>query len=72
MNTDQKKREAVRQSFRDRGETISSWAENHQFPRTEVYAVLAGRVLGTRGIGHNIAVALGLKPEPKELNDEEN
>jgi len=52
----------VRQSFVDRGISISDWAEARGFRRESVYAVLSGRVTGRRGTSHAIAVALGLKP----------
>jgi gp16 family phage-associated protein len=54
----------VRKGFRERGQTIRDWARQHAFEPALVYALLAGRVAGTRGRSHEIAVALGLKPDP--------
>lgn len=54
-------REMVRASFEARGQTVSSWAEEHGFRPGDVYALLSGRTSGKRGNTHAIAVALGLK-----------
>lgn len=40
---------------------MTDWARDHGYPRQAVYAVLSGRSRCTRGIGHQIAVALGMK-----------
>lgn len=47
--------------FQRRGETVSDWAKRHGFNRRTVYAVLAGQMKATRGIGHKIAVMLEMK-----------
>ncbi|NUZ06718.1 DNA-binding protein [Piscinibacter koreensis] len=53
--------------FEERGLPISSWADERGFSRALVYAVLAGRKKGKRGVSHEIAVALGIKPAPRGL-----
>ena len=64
-------REAVRQHMEDRGQTVTAWAKDHGFSREQVYAFLAGRTKGKRGITHRIAIALGVKAvpvdDPKQL-----
>jgi gp16 family phage-associated protein len=62
-----RKLEEIRLKFELRGQTISSWAAAHGFERDSVYAVLSGRVQGKHGKSHDIAVALGLKVNPKDL-----
>lgn len=57
----------VRARFRSRGQTIRDWANQHSFAPGLVYAVLAGRVIGERGRAHDIAVALGIKPDPSNI-----
>lgn len=64
MDARQQTPQQVKESFVNRGETIASWADRHGFPRDAVYALLAGRVRGNRGLSHAIAVALGLKSLP--------
>lgn len=56
MTADQAKA-ALRRS----GVTLRDFAQRHGFPVAQVYAVVNGRVKGTRGQGHQIAVALGMK-----------
>lgn len=57
----------VRAQFRAEGVSIAEWARARGFNRFTVYRVLSGKVKGTRGEAHKIAVALGLKPEPKNI-----
>ena len=47
--------------MRERGETLRDFANKHGFRPDQVYAVTAGRVKATRGVSHQIAVALGIK-----------
>lgn len=56
----------VKTNFRERGETVASWADAHGFPRDVVYRVLNGRTPAWRGQPHQVAVALGLKPAPSK------
>lgn len=52
----------ARNWFYDRGISLTDWARDHGYPRQAVYAVLSGRSRCTRGRGHQIAIALGMKP----------
>lgn len=51
----------VRNDFLRKGQSIGSWADKHGFDRTTVNQVLTGRNAATRGVGHQIAVLLGIK-----------
>lgn len=51
----------IRNRFYDMGISITDWAQEHGFARQAVYAVLSGKSRCTRGHGHQIAVALGMK-----------
>jgi gp16 family phage-associated protein len=53
----------IKAQFRQRGETVASWADAHGFPRDVVYRVLNGRTPAWRGQTHQVAVALGLKSD---------
>lgn len=55
----------VKATFEAEGISISEWARDHGFNVITVYRVLSGRVKGKRGEAHKIAVALGIKEEPK-------
>jgi gp16 family phage-associated protein len=55
----------VRTKFHFRGETIRSWALRHSIDVACAYRLLNGRSVGIRGKTHEVAVALGLKPNPK-------
>lgn len=55
----------VKAAFVLRGETVKSWAERNGFPLPTVRAVINGHVKGNRGIGHEVAVALGMKRKPR-------
>lgn len=48
-----------------RGETVKAWAERKGYPLSTVRAVLGGYIKGNYGIGHQIAVDLGLKDAPE-------
>jgi len=61
-------RASIKKLFNDEGVTVTQWAHDHGFRRETVYAVLDGRIKGTRGEGHLIAIALGLKNKTKGLN----
>lgn len=43
------------------GMTLREFAQQHNFPVAQVYAVVNGRVKGSRGQSHQIATALGIK-----------
>lgn len=59
--------EQVKQELRQRGETATSWAERHNYRREDVYRVLNGQSKALYGLGHEIAVKLGLKSEPGQM-----
>lgn len=58
--------EKVKQRFRQRGETFTSWAKQNGYTRNEVYRVLNGQAKANYGKAHDIAVKLGLK-DPEKL-----
>lgn len=58
-----KTRDQVKQDFEDNGKSIAAWAKKNDFRETDVYKVLNGQSKSKRGIGHQIAVALGIKQE---------
>lgn len=55
----------IKKKFRDEGITVTSWAEKNGFRRHAVYQVLNGFTKASYGNSHDIAVALGLKPNPQ-------
>ncbi|MCW5657416.1 MAG: DNA-binding protein [Burkholderiaceae bacterium] len=56
-----KTREQVRAEFREAGVTVAEWSRLNGFKRDVVVAVLVGRLNGSYGESHRVAVALGLK-----------
>jgi gp16 family phage-associated protein len=60
----QAKAKQVKASFADRGIPVSQWADEHGYRRSDVYRVLNGFTACKRGLPHEIAVKLGLKPNP--------
>ncbi|WP_374351648.1 DNA-binding protein [Chitinimonas sp.] len=59
--------EQVKQSFRQSGMTFTDWARNNGYPKNAVYRVLNGFDKANYGRAHEIAVKLGLKPNPEQL-----
>lgn len=53
--------EQVKKRLVQKGMTQKDWAEKHGFRLETVNRVLNGTNKGRRGVGHQIAVALGLK-----------
>ena len=53
--------EQAKSEFEARGESFADWAREHGYDRLYVYRVLNGTIKAKRGIGHEIAVKLGLK-----------
>ena len=53
--------EQVKSEFEARGESFADWAREHGYDRLYVYRVLNGTIKAKRGIGHEIAVKLGLE-----------
>lgn len=51
----------VKEDFLRTGTSSAEWARTHGFDPATVNQVINGRNAGTRGVGHKIAVLLGLK-----------
>jgi gp16 family phage-associated protein len=51
----------VRDDFIRKGISMASWAKKNGFSPVTVFQVLNGTNAGTRGVGHKIAVTLGIK-----------
>jgi gp16 family phage-associated protein len=60
--------EEIKRSFQQRGITFTEWASANGYTRGEVYRVLNGQAKAHYGKAHDIAVKLGLKPAPAQLN----
>jgi gp16 family phage-associated protein len=60
--------EQVKARFRREGRTFSAWAREHGYTPHRVIRVLNGFDKGHYGIAHEIAVKLGLKPQPETNN----
>lgn len=58
--------ESFRQTLEAHGVSIADWARQNSFNVRTVYAVLRGELKAKRGVGHKIAVAAGLKPQPRK------
>ena len=60
-----------KQQFINRGESVSAWAIQNglEVPKdlAAVYRVLNGQSPARRGKHHEIAVKLGIKPNPEKL-----
>lgn len=63
-NTQLKTAEQVKQEISACGDTVHAWSARNGFDSSEVYRVLNGQNKATKGNGHAIAVALGMKPKP--------
>lgn len=63
-NTDGLTPEQVKKNLNSQGKTLKQFAIDHNFKPNDVYRVLNGSRKGLYGKGHEIAVALGLKPTP--------
>ncbi len=59
----------VRADFAHKGWSISAWAHEHGYSKSLVFEVLRGRIRGTFGKSHEIAVLLGLKKGVIERRD---
>lgn len=55
--------EQVKQRLRMQGLTTTEWARARGYTRNEVYRVLNGQSKAHYGKAHDIAVALGMKPD---------
>lgn len=56
----------IKARFRSEGRTFSAWAREHGYTPHKVIRVLNGFDKGHYGQAHEIAVALGLKPQPAQ------
>lgn len=56
--------EQLKARFQAEGQTVAGWARENGYGHMQVYQVLNGTVKGKYGMGHEIAVKLGLKPAP--------
>lgn len=61
MPTQSKTADQIREDLSKSGFTIKGWSEVNGFKTRTVEAILRGERKGYFGIGHKIAVALGLK-----------
>lgn len=61
MSKFKKSPEQIKKEFQEQGKTIKDFAHEKGFPVIQVYRVMGGTIKATRGRGHEIAVALGLK-----------
>lgn len=52
----------VKASFEARGIPVSQWADQHGYRRSDVYRILNGYAACKRGLAHEIATKLGIKP----------
>jgi gp16 family phage-associated protein len=62
------KAQQVKASFADQGIPVSEWADQNGYRRSDVYRVLNGFTACKRGLPHEIAVKLGLKPNPAKTS----
>lgn len=54
----------IKAQFHAQGIPVSQWADKHGYRRSDVYRVLNGVAACKRGLPHEIAVKLGIKPNP--------
>lgn len=57
--------EQVKEDLKTKGIPLTQWAKDNGFPVPAVRAVIYGRNKGYFGQGHKIALALGMKCQPK-------
>lgn len=62
----QSKAQQVKARFAAQGVPVSQWADENGYRRSDVYRVLNGFTPCKRGLPHEIAVKLGLKPSPSK------
>jgi gp16 family phage-associated protein len=55
----------VKHDLHINGSSLKKWAEEHDYPYRTVSDVVRGINKGTFGLGHEIAVKLGLKRDAK-------
>lgn len=59
--------EQIKARFKREGKTFTQWANENGYSRHAVYRVLNGFDKANYGKAHDIAVKLGLKPDPATL-----
>ena len=59
----------VKARFHAQGTPVSQWADAHGYRRSDVYRVLNGFSACKRGLQHEIAAKLGIKPDPAKALD---
>lgn len=62
----------VRERFRALGKSLTEWSAENGYRREEVYALLHGRTKGEYGRAYEIAVKLGMKPDPDVLKNNQD
>ena len=60
----------IRDRFRANGVAISAWCRQEGLSYHVVRELLYGRNKGIRGESHRAAIALGIKPDPKTVDEE--
>jgi len=58
--------EQVKRKLRESGTTIKQWSEENGYPYYMVSRVISGTSKAHYGLAHDIAVALGMKAQPKK------
>lgn len=53
--------DTIKQRLYQQGLTVKQWAEDNDYKPNQVYRVLSGESKALYGIGHEIAIKLGLK-----------
>ncbi|MCY6411967.1 DNA-binding protein [Acinetobacter sp. VNH17] len=59
--------ERVKANLVAKGTTAKAWADQHGYDHETVYKILQGTRKCNYGKSHEIAVALGLKPNPETI-----
>lgn len=59
----------LKAKFLREGRTLKQWANENGYEFNTVYKVIGGTRKGLYGIGHEIAVRLGIKEGTVEVND---
>jgi gp16 family phage-associated protein len=57
----------ARKWLRANGINAADWAKKNGFNQYTVADLLRGRLKGHRGAAHRAAIALGMKPDPKDV-----
>lgn len=65
-NQIQQKVAAFRADCEARGESIQAFCQRKDLDYDAMHMVLRGRAKGKRGKSHDVFVALGLKPQPRQ------